>query len=440
MNSTENFKSPSLTYKKLIRYWLPLAASWLLMSMEGPFINGAISRLTEANLMIASFGIVLAIALTIESPVISLLATSTALARNPQHYRMLRRFTIHLMLLTTLGHALLGWTPLFNLVIEQWMNVPEALHSPILLGSRIMILWSAAIAYRRFMQGILIRFGETHYVSKGTLLRLFSAAGTAGVLAIFSDLPGVAVGTLALQAGVISEAIYAHWAAKGVIARKLGEHNSKESDEELRYMELVNFHWPLAASLLLFMLARPMISAALARSPNALLDLAAWPILSGLLFLVRAPAIALPEVIIALHDEEDASNKSGKFSLIIGLVLSLFMAVIAFTPIATFYFESLVGVEPDVAIIARQGLRYGVLLPLIMAGLSYYRGTLTATKNTIPITIGMVIELAIMGGMLMIGVTIKAPGVIFAAITMSVAMSSDILTLWISKKMTNRIQ
>jgi len=92
---------PSLTQKRILLLWLPLAASWLLMAFESPYINAALARLDDAERMIAAFGLAFSLSITIESPVISLLATTTALARSRQNYLMLRRFTLHLMIATT---------------------------------------------------------------------------------------------------------------------------------------------------------------------------------------------------------------------------------------------------------------------------------------------------------------------------------------------------
>ena len=78
--------TPSLSQRRIFLYWLPLAASWLLMASEMPYVNAMLARISEAERMIAAFGVVAAISITIESPVINLLSTSTAKARNRQHY------------------------------------------------------------------------------------------------------------------------------------------------------------------------------------------------------------------------------------------------------------------------------------------------------------------------------------------------------------------
>src|SRR5688572_32426368 len=51
-------QAPPMTQRRIFLFWLPLAASWLLMGAEMPFVNAALARLDEAERMIAAFGIV----------------------------------------------------------------------------------------------------------------------------------------------------------------------------------------------------------------------------------------------------------------------------------------------------------------------------------------------------------------------------------------------
>jgi Na+-driven multidrug efflux pump len=428
---------PTLSQKRIFIYFLPLAASWLLMAIEWPFITGAMARLSEAARMIAAFGIVSSVSLVIESPVISLLSTSTALARDRQSYCTIRKFTIQLMIVTTVLHVLMGWTPLYDLVVIDWIGVPESLHEPTRLGLQIMVFWSAAIAWRRFMQGILIRQGLTRFVGIGTIVRLIGSATTAISLALFTDLSGVAVGTLALEVAVISEATFAYIVARKTISEKFSGDSPPINEPTLTYMELVKFHWPLAASKLIFLAARPLVSAALARGLQPEEDLAAWPLLSGLFFLTRAPAVAIPEVVIALHDEEGSEKALSSFTFRVGLVLVAIMVIMGFTPLSPIYFENLIGVTPNLAEIATYGVRFAIILPLVTALLSYLRGVFTARRKTLPITWAMVIELVAMATILFIGVTLKIPGIPLAASTLSIAMGADALYLYITSRKIN---
>jgi hypothetical protein len=425
-------RSP-ITQKRILLLWLPLAASWLLMALESPYINAALARLGDAERMIAAFGLAMSLSITIESPVISLLATTTALARSRQNYLMLRRFTLHLMIATTLLQFLVAWTPLFDVVVKDLLGVPETLHAPVRLGLQLMLPWSAAIAWRRFRQGILIRFGHSSKVGRGTVLRLVSSAGTATAVALFTEAPGIVVGALALSLGVIAEAIYAHRTSAALVAEKFGA-DVNSSQAELGYRQLVNFHWPLATSNLLFLFTQPIVAAALARGPQPILNLAAWPVLNGLLFMTRAPEMALPEVTIAISEEKNSFAAMRRFSLVVGVVASSLLALVSFTPLSQIYFRDVIGMTPELSAIARNGAAIALLMPLAMASVTVSRGMLTSRHNTRPQAIAMALELATLILVLSIGVGMGLPGVSVAAFGLSVALLIEALFLWLVLK------
>jgi hypothetical protein len=433
MSANSAAKEP-LSQQRILLTWLPLAASWLLMALEMPYVNAALARLPNSVHMIAAFGLAASLSITIESPVISLLSTSTALARSRQNYLMLRRFTQHLMIATTILHILLGWSPLFDLVVRDWLGVPASLLASVQLGLKLMAVWSAAIAWRRFRQGILIRFGQSHFVGKGTLVRLLASAGTATLLAVFTNglatlgaFPSVAIGTLALSLGVVAEAIYAQLVSAPLVAEHFGAEQSKAS--HLSYRELVGFHWPLAASNLLFLFTQPLIAAALARSPEPEVALAAWPVLNGLFFISRSLEMALPEVVIAHHDEPGSQAALTRFSYIVGLVCTGLLALVAFTPLSDVYFRTLIGVDAELALIAERGARLGVLLPLAMAAVCLARGLLTSRRITRPQAYAMALELAVLAAVLVASVLLRWPSVPAAAAGLTLSMSAEALYL-----------
>jgi hypothetical protein len=429
--AVEQTTQTALSQRRILLTWLPLAASWLLMALESPYISAALARLTEAERMIAAFGLAMSLSITIESPVISLLATSTALARNRQNYLMLRKFTWHLMIGTTVVQFLLAWTPLFDIVVKGWMGVPASLLDPVRLGLQLMLPWSAAIAWRRFRQGIMIRHGNAGQVGRGTVMRLVASAGSATILAFVFHAPGIVVGTLALSLGVLAEAVYAHFASAPIVKERFGHELDSTKHAELSYRELVNFHWPLAASNLLFLFTQPMIAAALARTSNPELNLAAWPVLNGLLFITRAPEMALPEVTIALHEERQSQTALRRFSFVVGATLMIFLALVAFTPLSNFYFHTLIGVTTDLSSIARQGAGLALVMPLAMAFVTTSRGLLTARRITRPQAVAMALELITLGVVLVLGVRFNLPGLPIAALGMTAALVVEGIYLWL---------
>ena len=140
--------------REIFWFWLPLFASWLLMTAEGPIVSAAINRLPNEVIMLAAQGIVVSLSVTIESPIINILATSTALVKDRASYMLMRRFTIHWMILLTAVSIAIAFTPLFDLVVRTWLGTPDAVAEWVQPGMQIMIFWSAAIAWRRFLQDV----------------------------------------------------------------------------------------------------------------------------------------------------------------------------------------------------------------------------------------------------------------------------------------------
>ena len=108
-----------LPLRRVVDNWSPLAASWLLMSVELPALSAVIARLADPKIHLAAYGaVVFPIALIIEAPIINLLAASTALSKDWDSYRKLRRFMILGGASLTALHLLVALTPLYYLVVE----------------------------------------------------------------------------------------------------------------------------------------------------------------------------------------------------------------------------------------------------------------------------------------------------------------------------------
>ena len=86
----------------IVRFWLPLAATWLMMTIEGPFLAAVIARLADPKLNLAAYGIAFSLALIVEAPVIMILSASVALVTDRPSFLKLRRFTYALCAAVTL--------------------------------------------------------------------------------------------------------------------------------------------------------------------------------------------------------------------------------------------------------------------------------------------------------------------------------------------------
>lgn len=423
-----------LSQRKILFFWLPLFASWLLMTVEGPLTHAVIARLPDPVISLAAFGIVMSLAITIESPIIMLLATSTTLAIDRQAYLVLRSFTLHLNLLITLIAAVVAfYTPLYNWLVLEVMGIPANIAETAQVGMRIMVFWGAAIGWRRFNQGILIRFGYTKRVTYGTVIRLFFTGSATFGAGFLLKLPGVWSGAIGMMSGVVAEALFIHWTTLDVKARHY--HPISTPDEApLTYREVVMFHTPLAATSLLSLLAQPLIGMGLARMALPQESLAVWPVIFNLTFIFRSAAFALPEAVIALSQGAGTFKPIRNFCLGVGLGTTALMLSVLITPISQIYLATVIGLSTDLVQIAMPGLVISLMLPFLSAVQNWLRGLLMKAKSTNYVYQGMGLNLVITAMMVFTGVLWQTPGIQTATLALNVATLFETLFLWLRAK------
>ena len=232
-----------LTQSVIIRTWLPLAASWLLMGAELPLLSAVVARLDNPDIHLAAYsGIVFPLALVIESPIIMLLTAATALGRDLNAYHKLWRLTNLLGLTLTALHMLLAFTPLYDWVARSLIGAPEEIIEPGRIGLQIMTPWTWAIGYRRFHQGVLIRFGHASAVGWGTAMRLLADVVVLGIGFALHKYSGIVVATSAVAVGVLAEAVYIRWRFQRVLTGPLAE----ATGPAITMREVVLFYLPIA--------------------------------------------------------------------------------------------------------------------------------------------------------------------------------------------------
>ena len=170
--------APFLTGRRILRFWLPLEATWLMMAFEGPFLAAVIARLPAPEVNLAAFGVASALAWIVESPIIMMLSASNTLCRDRIAYHKLRRFSFTLNGLVTAVMMALVSPPVFSFVVRGIMGLPSGVAAPAGRAIVLLVFWPAAIGFRRFYQGILIRNGRPQAVTWGTVIRLSTMAVT----------------------------------------------------------------------------------------------------------------------------------------------------------------------------------------------------------------------------------------------------------------------
>jgi hypothetical protein len=389
--------------------WWPLALSWIFMGLELPAVSAAMARMPLATVSLAAYGgVVFPVALLIESPILMLLSASTALSKDLRSHRLVERFMWTAGLSLTAFHALLAFTPLYDFVAGSLLGVPVEVREPARLGLRIMTPWTISIAYRRFHQGLLIRNGRSRFVGLGTAVRFMAIVSVLVAGALSRRLPGIVVGTLAVTAGVVCEAVFAGLAARPLVRGALSRAPAVEPP--LTRRRFLHFYFPLLLTPLITLLVLPLTSAAVSRMPRPLESLAAWPAFSGLVFVMRSVAFALNEVVVSMLERPGSGPALARFTGGVALATSGVIALLALTPLGGLWFGAVAGLPPPLVLLATTGLFLVLPAPALAAGQSLNQGTLIHAHRTRGVTEAM-------GAMLVVAALTLTAGVLWGRVT-----------------------
>lgn len=386
-----------LTGRRIFFFWAPLAATWIMMASEGPFLAAVIARLTDPTFNLAAHGVAFAFAILIEAPVIMLMSASTALVEDSNSYRKLRNFTHGLNALSTclLLVILIPWV-YRGLMIEA-IGLPEEVARLTYGALWFFLPWSSAIGYRRFLHGILIRSGRTRLVAIGTLIRLCAMTTTAVVLYSTFSLPGAWVGAASLSLGVCVEAIVAHFMSRRAVAELLA--TETDTGSSLGYRGISSFYYPLALTSLIGLSVHPLLTFFMGRAPFPIESLAVFPVVNALGFLFRSVGLSYQEAAIALLGKNhEHAGELGRFGAILGLTTSVGLGLVVFTPLAHVWFSTISGLAPELVAVALLPARILVPLPALSVLLSYQRAVLVQERRTGPITVATAIEVVGIAG------------------------------------------
>ncbi len=380
-----------MTLGGVFRFWLPLGATWLMMSVEGPFLAAVIARLADPAFNLAAHGVAYAFAILVEAPVIMIMSAATALVADESSFRRLRNFTFALNLVVTGVMLVLLIPAIYETVMLRLVGLPREVAGLTYGALWILLPWPGAIGYRRFYQGVLIREGATRRVAYGTVLRLIAMSVTALVLYVVIAPPGVYVGAAALSVGVTIEALASRWMARDAVRAVRTRRDT--SARPLTYQRILHFYYPLALTSVIGLVVQPMLTFFMGRAPSPVESLAVFPVVHALSFIFRAMGLSFQEVAIALLGE--AYERLGilsRFALMLGVAASGGLAAVALTPAAIVWFETISGLSADLARFAILPAMLFVPIPFMSVLLSFERAILVIGGRTRPISMATLLE------------------------------------------------
>ncbi|MFI5311150.1 MAG: hypothetical protein ACHQQ3_07965 [Gemmatimonadales bacterium] len=394
---------PALRTRDVLRFWLPLGATWLMMSAEGPYVAAIVARMHDAALNLAAYGVAFALAWLGESPIMMLLTTSNRLVHDRASLVAVRRFMRTLITALTLLMLVVVAPPVYHVLTARALELPAGVATLLYPAMLILVPWPAAIGYRRFYQGILVRHKHPRRVAYGTIIRLSAMSVTGATLALLTSLHGATVGASALVAGVLAEAVAARWMARYVVATLLAAPVAPDflvpaagnATPALSQRDIARFYYPLALTSVISMVTGPLLTFFMGRGRSPIESLAVLPVVQNLVFLFRGGGVAYQEVAVALSGpagEHEREVERAAFLLATGASLALAMLVL--TPLAGAWFGGVAGLSPALATFAGVPAALLVLMPATEYWTAVQRSRFILNGRTRVVTGSMAVEVS----------------------------------------------
>jgi len=421
------------TLKDLFKTWWPIAISWVLLAFEPLIFQSVISRFPDAEVNLAAYGnISWQIPILLQSPIMLLQAASAALCVDQETYRKLRKFADYMAVGLTLLHLLIALTPLYFVIVRDILRAPEEVIAAARPGLILMLPWAGSIAFRRFRQGILVRFGHTKRMSFGTILRLIADLILVGVLTQIKGISGIVVATAAQGAAVLFEGIYVGIVARPVIKNEL---KPNQGSPIIGWKSFARYYTPFMLNSIIFILYNPMNSAAMGRMPLALASLATWPVVNGFAHMINNLGQACREVTLTYFRHEGVYPVVKKFCIIVGIISVALVLIFAATPLFDWYLRVVVSLPEHLIDYAKNTLSLLIPMGIIFSLSNMYTGVVSYNKKTISLLTSTIAQLSIVFVGLVIAIAVwDGPGIYSVAALSLISSIVQLAWLYFSNK------
>lgn len=371
------------TYKQMAAFFLPLAATSLIMSLSHTVVNAGVARTAQPEIALAAYALARSIVRIIENPMFMVRQTVVSLSKDYQAFVRVKKFMYAMAWGITGLLALMAFTPLGYLGFRHIIGASAEVASQSHLALMALFLLPLTTVWRNVYHGVAIISRQTMMVPQTSMLRLIFMTVIVFTLAYTTELPGALSASIAFVGAFTVEAAVMRWRARPLLedTRFIP---MERSGAALSNRGIAVFFLPLIVTTFIATAFGPMINVGLARSFQPEIALAAYAVGNSFSRLFIAPLTMLHQTTLAFVkiDQPETFRITGRFIITFAVLSCLLLGTIAFSPMGTFVLERLIGVSGAVAESARLVLKVMTLMPLALGWREYLWGILMQQKKT----------------------------------------------------------
>jgi len=190
------------------KFFLPLIASSLMVSMGKPFINAGLARLPDATVALAAFSVASSFAWVFISPTQNVHQLTMVFGRNSINLPLVKRFSVVFTICSSALLLLIAFTPVGRYILQELISVPVEMLQPTLVAVRTLAFFPLIIGWQEYNTGLLLLSQSTRLVGISKATNLLATIGFVVLLAPL--LPGAVAAPLAQMVGFFCEGLLLH--------------------------------------------------------------------------------------------------------------------------------------------------------------------------------------------------------------------------------------
>lgn len=373
-NKGQNEPEEHISIGDLLRFYIPMALTCILMSGTHTIFNMGMDRLPDTEIYQAAFAEGKGMMQILQTPSIMARQVVAALSKDQASYNQVKKYMRFTGLATMIIFATVAFSPISRWIFGVVMGLEGRILEQSIIVLRVLTPFPMAMLVRNFYQGITIRFRMTKLMTYGTALRfLFVLICYFNVRALFNLFGGGATPAAMLLGGGILEAIIITVGVFFVIGNigkrfnyagtlAIGENEAKST---LTLKKFMLFYLPLIATSLLKTMVGPIINGVLPRLADAAVAVSAFAVAQALANLIISPSIMYHQVPMMFDDDKPGIGRPVKqltYGIII--VLTVIIFVVGYTPFGLIILNSLT--TETISPLTQQVFKIYLLLPVLV--------------------------------------------------------------------------
>ena len=402
MGDVNESRGPSpLSLKRFVRFYAPLAATSLLLTLTNPLLTSALSRNVNPAVALAGFGVAFSLCGVLYSPLLvgQTVTATRLLAGRP--FGPIRNFWLRIGAVLSVLTLAIATTRLGDWVVGGLIGVSGDVFDEARTAVALLAPVPLLTAARAVHQGRLVAGHRTNPIAVATGARTAVLAAVAIGLTLSAH-GGAWVGAAAFTLGLLVETVMVLCTRTGTggPAHAVAAEASVPGVVDDR---LLRFSTPLVVNTLLWWSTPLLINSVLARSPFPAEAIAAFVVVEAVAWFLASPVGQFQHVGVALVDCKRSHRVVQGWALALATAVALVIGLVATPPVRRVVLGAVFGLDSGLLADIGSALPFAVAYPWLYGHRQYYQGLFTRCHRPDAVGWGAALRVVTVLGVALVG-------------------------------------